>query len=120
VLPTIAGLAGVTVRNTTLGRDLLARERADGGAGNVAFIIDHNDRTLGALHGGWYAVQDFTGARQQVVWARAGEPAPAAVPPAIPAELRTWSEAFHETSRHLLLHNRKAAAGPPPTPASAL
>jgi len=120
VLPTIAGLAGVTVRNTTLGRDLLARERADGGAGNVAFIIDHNDRTLGALNGGWYGVQDFAGGRQQVVWARPGEPAPAAIPPAIPAELRAWSEAFHETSRYLLLHNRKAAAGPAPTPAPVL
>ena len=119
VLPTIAGLAGVTVRNTTLGRDLLARERADGGAGNVAFIIDHNDRTIGALHGGWYGVQDFSGGRQQVVWARAGEPAPAALPPEAPATLRAWSEAFHETSRHLLLHNLKAAAGnvPPPVPA---
>jgi hypothetical protein len=120
VLPTLAGLAGVPVRNTTLGRDLLARERADGGAGNVAFIIDHNDRTLGALHGGWYGVQDFAGGRQQVVWARAGEPAPAVVPPGLPAELRAWSEAFHETSRHLLLHNRKAAAGPPPVAAPAL
>ncbi|MEY3608434.1 MAG: hypothetical protein RLZZ447_1222 [Verrucomicrobiota bacterium] len=119
VLPTIAGLAGVTVRNTTLGRDLLARERADGGAGNVAFIIDHNDRTIGALRGGWYGVQDLTGQRQQVVWARAGEPAPSVVPPETPAALRTWSEAFHETSRHLLLHNRKAAAGTLPlaTPA---
>ena len=120
VLPTIAGLAGVTVRNTTLGRDLLARERADGGAGNVAFIIDHNDRTIGALHGGWYGVQDFSAGRQQVVWARSGEPAPAVVPSGLPAELRAWSEAFHETSRHLLLHNRKAAAGPPLAAAPAL
>ena len=120
VLPTIAGLAGVTVRNTTLGRDLLAQERADGGAGNVAFIIDHNDRTLGALRGGWYGVQDFSGGRQQVVWARAGEPAPAVVPPEASAELRAWSEAFHETSRHLLLHNRKAAAGTNPATAPAL
>jgi Sulfatase len=120
VLPTIAGLAGVTVRNTTLGRDLLARERADGGAGNVAFIIDHNDRTIGALRAGWYGVQDTAGARQQVVWARAGEPAPAAVPPDIPAELRAWSEAFHETSRHLLLHNRKSAAGTLPLATPAL
>ena len=120
VLPTIAGLAGMTVRNSTLGRDLLARERADGGAGNVAFIIDHNDRTIGALHGGWYGVQDFTGGRQQVVWARAGEPAPAVVPPEASAELRAWSEAFHETSRHLLLHNRKAASGTNPATAPAL
>ncbi|MFZ9838325.1 MAG: LTA synthase family protein [Opitutaceae bacterium] len=120
VLPTIAGLAGVTVRNTTLGRDLLARERADGGADNVAFIMDHNDRTIGVVRGGWYGVQDFPGGRQQVVWARAGEPAPTVVPPALPAELRAWSEAFHETSRHLLLHNRKVAASPPPAAAPAL
>jgi hypothetical protein len=54
------------------------------------------------------------------VWARAGEPAPAVVPPEASAELRAWSEAFHETSRHLLLHNRKAASGTNPAPAPAL
>ncbi|MGH7944121.1 MAG: LTA synthase family protein, partial [Opitutaceae bacterium] len=58
VLPTIAGLSGVAYRNTPFGRDLLEQQRSDGGAGNIAFIMDHNDRTIGVLKASYYGVQN--------------------------------------------------------------
>ncbi len=43
VLPTIAGLAGISYQNTTMGRDLVRQEEIDQGRSNAAFIVDPLD-----------------------------------------------------------------------------
>lgn len=117
VLPTIAGLAGIPYRNTTLGRDLLRQQQIDGGASNVAFIIDHNDRTIGVVRGPHYGVQQLAGASYDVAWADFAAPPGAALDPAQRAEHQAWTHALYETSRYLLLNNRKPAG---PVPSSGL
>lgn len=110
VLPTIAGLAQISYRNNALGRDLLRQEQLDGGASNVAFIIDHNDRTVGVVRQQRYG-REQAGGRHEVVWADFAMPAPAApLAPADREEFRTVAQAFYETARYLLLNNQKVAA----------
>ncbi len=109
VLPTIAGLANVPYRNRTYGRDLLRQQQLDGGASNVAFIVDHNDKTVGVLKQQYYGVQRGDG-HHEVVWADFASPPPAAsLSDAERAEYQVLAEAFHETARYLLLHNQKTA-----------
>lgn len=107
VLPTIAGIAGIQYRNTGLGRDLLRQQEIDGGRSNVAFVIDHHSRTVGVIHGGYYASHQRGGAREDLAWADFASPPPAL--PAPPENLQALATAFHETARFLLFHNPKRA-----------
>ena len=110
VLPTLAGLVNLPYRNATFGRDLLERQRVDGGAGNAAFIIDHNDHTIGVLKQPYYGVQKPDGGRHDMVWADFATPASASdVTPAERTEYQAQANAFYETARFLLLNNRKPA-----------
>lgn len=108
VLPTIAGIAGIPYHNGSLGRDLLRQEAIDGGASNVAFIIDHHNQTVGVRRGPWYTTRRLSGGTARNDWADWRIPAPPSdAPPALAAENAIWVEAMHETARYLLFHNRK-------------
>ena len=113
-LPTLAGLAGIPYRNSGLGRDLLERERRDGGRGNAAFILDQNNKTVGAIRGPHFSYLHWESKRSNLVWAEfspaPSEPDPAAG--AIAADSIRFAEAFHETARYLLLNNRKPRESP--------
>ena len=113
-LPTLAGLAGIPYRNSGLGRDLLERERRDGGRGNAAFILDQNNKTVGAIRGPHFSYLHWESKRSNLVWAdfspAPSEPDPAAG--AIAADSIRFAEAFHETARYLLLNNRKPRESP--------
>jgi phosphoglycerol transferase MdoB-like AlkP superfamily enzyme len=113
VLPTIAGLANVSYRSRTFGRDLLRQQSIDGGAGNVAFIIDHNDRTIGVVKQQWYGVQR-RGADHVIHWADFSS-APSTLPlgNVERADYQTLADAFHETAKFLLLKNKKDIAAKP-------
>lgn len=114
VLPTIAGMAGIRYRNTALGRDLLQRQPIDDGAGNIAFIMDHNDKTTGVIRGPYYGVQRIGGEQHALVWADFASPPPHEAPDAgTQAVYRTEAEAFYETARYLLLHNQKPESRAP-------
>jgi phosphoglycerol transferase MdoB-like AlkP superfamily enzyme len=108
VLPTLAGVAGISYRNTTMGRDLLERQQVDRGAGNVAFIMDHNDRTIGVLKGSYYGLQQPAG-RHEMVWADSAVKAAPATNPPDSGDYRRDAEAFHEVARFMLLNNKKPA-----------
>jgi phosphoglycerol transferase MdoB-like AlkP superfamily enzyme len=114
VLPTIAGLAEISYRNTTLGRDLLRQQKLDGGRSNVAFVIDHNDKSVGVIKGEYFGQHQREGARQDLVWADFNSPGPKEPAERLKAEkgdeYRSLANAFYETSRYLLRHNRKAEA----------
>jgi phosphoglycerol transferase MdoB-like AlkP superfamily enzyme len=112
ILPTIAGIANVAYRNRTFGRDLLRQQQLDGGAGNVAFIIDHNDKTIGVVKQQYYGMQRPDG-RYEVLWTDfATTPAAEAPSEAQRLEYRTLTNAFHETARYLLLQNQKTSPEP--------
>lgn len=110
VLPTLAGMAGIPYRHAGMGRDLLRQEAGDGGASNIAFIIDHNDRTLGIVKRPYYGVEQIGGGRHELVWADFTLARPEGAPPdEARAEYKTWADAFYETARHMLMNNPKPA-----------
>lgn len=114
VLPTIAGLAGISYRNNGFGRDLLRQEEIDGGRSNAAFVIDQGSRSIGVIRGSYFGQHRREGGRAELVWADFSAPPPAAPPPAgAVADYQALARGFYETARYLLRHNRK-----PPHPAS--
>ena len=108
VLPTAAGIAGIAYRNSSLGRDLLHRQEIDAGRGNAAFILDHNNKTLGVVQGRHYGYRQLQGDRTGFVWADFNtSPPPADATAAGLPEHLALADAFHETARYLRLNNRK-------------
>jgi phosphoglycerol transferase MdoB-like AlkP superfamily enzyme len=113
ILPTIAGLAKISYRNTTLGRDLIRQQALDGGRSNAAFVIDHHARSVGIIQGSHFSNHQRVGARQDFVWADFSSAAPASerqIAPGMIGEYRALADAFYETSRYLLRYNKKAEA----------
>jgi phosphoglycerol transferase MdoB-like AlkP superfamily enzyme len=109
ILPTLAGLVNIPYRNTTLGRDLLAQLRRDGGRSNAAFIIDRHENVIGLVKQQHFARHRLDDTHPELVWAEFNSPPP--VTPAPPDEdYQVLANAFYETSRYLLLHNQKSAA----------
>ncbi|HEY4148658.1 MAG TPA: sulfatase-like hydrolase/transferase [Chitinophagaceae bacterium] len=107
VLPTLAGLAGVGYRNTTLGRDLVRQYGIDSGRSNKAFIFDPNDYDIGVINGPWYYTRNQQGKQEKMVWADFAHPeSDAGKDSLLPANRQTTS-AFYETARYLLLNNKK-------------
>jgi len=111
VLPTIAGIVNFPYRNSGLGRDLLRQEQIDGGRSNVAFIIDHNNKSLGVVNDSHYTSRRLGESGYESAWAdfavSQGSDSRGIPPAAHPSLI----EGFFETSRYLLLTNRK-----PPVP----
>ncbi len=106
VLPTIAGIVGIGYSHRTFGRDLLLCQKTDGGASNIAFVIDHNDKTIGVINQSYYGLR-YPDGRREVVWADFAAPQPSAeVPAGLQREYGVHTDAFYETARYLLLNNK--------------
>jgi hypothetical protein len=112
LLPTLAGLVGIPYRNRGLGRDLLRQQEIDGGRSNAAFVIDHNTKAVGVVHGSHFLNHRREGGQEEFVWSDFTAPAPAAAPPA-PDTHRALALGFYETARYLLRHNAKPREAPP-------
>ncbi len=109
ILPTVAGLVNIPYRNNALGRDLLAQQRRDGGRDNAAFIIDRHDHWIGVVKQQHFARHRLDATRPELVWADFTAPVPATM--TAPSEdFQKIANAFYETSRYLLLNNKKSAA----------
>jgi len=100
VLPTIAGLCRIPYTNSTLGRDLLAPNAGPG----LAFIFDADFIQVGILKDSVYFRKQLKTGKEELVSIRNNS---VPNPEPISSELRKLSEAFYESSRWLLLHNKK-------------
>ncbi|MEY4938510.1 MAG: hypothetical protein RIQ93_245 [Verrucomicrobiota bacterium] len=111
LLPTLAGLVGIPYRNSGMGRDLLRQQQKDGGRDNLAFVIDHNNKSIGVIKGSYYGIEQPLGSgKHELVWADFRRPAPAgSLNDARAGEYNQLAQAVYETSRYLLLNNKKPA-----------
>ena len=109
ILPTLAGIVNIPYRNTTMGRDLLRQQQLDGGASNAAFIIDRHANLIGVVRQPLFGRHRLDGTKPELVWADFNAPPPAAKS-APPEDYQTLANAFYETSRYLLLKNKKTDA----------
>ena len=109
ILPTLAGIVNIPYRNNAMGRDLLRQQQVDGGASNVAFIIDRHDKWIGLVKQQHFARHRLDETRPELVWADFNAPVPVTLN-APHEDYQTLANAFFETSRYLLLNNRKPGA----------
>lgn len=102
IMPTIAGAARMSYRNTALGRDLMHLSDT---TNNIAFIIDHDVRSIGVVEGDAYFQHQLVTGKDGVVSIRNNDPLAQSGPRM--DSLRNWTSAFYETARYLLLNNKK-------------
>jgi phosphoglycerol transferase MdoB-like AlkP superfamily enzyme len=107
VLPTLAGLAGIGYRNTTLGHDLMDEYRKDSGRSNIAFIIDPNNADIGVIDHSWYYTRNLQSKKEKMVWADFTRPETDAGKDSILELNRKYTTGFYETARYLLMNNKK-------------
>ncbi|KYP14091.1 sulfatase-like hydrolase/transferase [Flavihumibacter sp. CACIAM 22H1] len=106
VLPTIAGIANIPYRNTSLGRDLVKMHFTGDTAASRAFILDVNNKNRGILYQQYYYSRSLQGTISSLEWADfASQPTTTEKPSAEWYEW--WSKAYFETARYLLLNNKK-------------
>lgn len=108
VLPTVAGLCKVPHSNTTLGRNLLDSNRmaADSGKSNCAFIIDTERKQIGVIKTPYYYSYGVNGnSFEQISNIVTNEKV--VLTDSLRHQYRTMTDAFYETSRYLLLNNKK-------------
>ena len=104
VLPTIAGLCKIPYNNSTLGRDLLAPNAGPG----LAFIFDSDFIQVGILKDSVYFRRQLSTGNEELVSIISNSPLDKSpTKEKVSSELRKLSEAYFETSRWLLLNNKK-------------
>lgn len=103
VLPTIASLSNKSVVNSALGRDLTDSART-----GFAFIFDPDFSMTGVIKGNYFFRRQIRSGKEELVSIINNDvPVPDSVTSTITNELRLLTEALYETSKYLLLNNKK-------------
>ncbi len=100
VLPTLAGLANINYKNTTLGRDIL-KVAKDSTALKYAFIMDHDRKEYGLMYDGHYFVKSLNGTKHELVPIKAGNK------PSKPYSFyHNLTEGLLQSSNYLIFNNK--------------
>jgi len=103
ILPTIAGMIQQPYLNTTLGRDLLDKDKKE----NAAFIIYHAPGWIGVVTDDYFFRKNIRIKKEELVPVRAGLPQlTARQQDSVVKHLSQLTSAFYETSRWMLLNNK--------------
>lgn len=103
VLPSLAGLAGQTYVNTTLGRDVLQHP----GERHFAFTILHDEGRIGMITDDFYFTKNLNFKKEELHFL---QDAPVYSPAQVDSIKRVMSvvtTAFYETAKFMLVHNKK-------------
>jgi phosphoglycerol transferase MdoB-like AlkP superfamily enzyme len=100
VMPTIASICNIPYTNTTLGRDMMVLN--DSG---FAFIFDPDNNMAGVIKGDYFYRKRLNGQQEVIVSIINNEKL--AQNDSLRTELRTLTDALYESSRYLLLNNKK-------------
>ena len=103
VLPTIAGICGIPYTNTALGRNLLSLDSTKTFA---SFIYDYDRKKIGVVQDGYYYTYGLNNSSPEQLFSITNNQLPLAKD-SIKQQLRKTTDAFYETSRYLLLNNKK-------------
>ena len=101
VLPITAGLCKIPYLNSTLGRDLLDSAYA---GKEFAFIFDPDSRMVGVVNDSFYFRQNFLSSNAEIVPVKEQMNNASDI---TKEHLRQLTEAMFETSKYLLLNNKK-------------
>jgi phosphoglycerol transferase MdoB-like AlkP superfamily enzyme len=103
VLPTIASICGIPYRNTTLGRNILEVPANS----QFAFIFDPDNNQAGIIKGDYYFRRSIRTGTEELVSITFDQKVSDDNLKNASEELRQLTEALFETSRYLLLNNKK-------------
>ena len=103
VLPTIAGICNISYRNTTLGRNILKVPPNS----QFAFIFDPENSQAGIVKDDYYFRKNIRVGSEELVSTTGNENISDSSYKAAVKELGLLTDAMYETSKYLLLNNRK-------------
>ena len=103
LLPTVAGICGISYTNTALGRNLLS---ADSAQQHAAFIYDYDSKKIGVVQDGYYYSYGLNNSSPEQLFSVTGNQTNVAAD-SVKRKLRSSTDALYETSRYLLLNNKK-------------
>ncbi len=112
ILPTLASLAKIPYQNNTFGKNLM-----DTGFNNInsdfakekfAFIIDHDEKTIGLLNNKYYYFFNMKSKKENFVSVEHNDPVIETDSlRALKAYMNQLTQAYYETAKYLLLNNKK-------------
>lgn len=106
ILPTVASLCNISYRNSTLGRNILDEKFKSDPAQHAAFIYDNESKRIGVVQDGYYYSYGLNNTSPEKIWGVSNNN-PAVISPAFKIKLRNSTDAFYETSRYMILNNKK-------------
>jgi phosphoglycerol transferase MdoB-like AlkP superfamily enzyme len=108
VLPTVAGLAGQTYTNTTLGRDVLHNSTGN----HYAFIISHDEGKIGIITDEFVFTKNLYFNQEELHFLKDDVFYTASQIDSIKSKMTTFTSAFYETARWMLVHNKATSTSP--------
>lgn len=100
VMPTIAGLCNIPYTNTTLGRNMLDTTQT-----GFAFIFDPDNNMAGVVKGDYFYRKRLNGGQEEVISIVNNEKPDNS--DSIRTALQQLTDALYESSRYLLMNNKK-------------
>lgn len=105
ILPSIASLVKMPYRNNSLGRNLFDSSYQNK---SFAFIIDHDERSIGMMNNEYFFIQNLHSKKQEFVSIVNNEKILATpYTDSIKKHLTDLSTAFYHTSKYLIYNNKK-------------
>jgi len=101
VLPTIAGISGITYLNTTLGRDLLHNNSTR----HYAFTIAHDEGRIGIISDDFYFTKNLNFRGEELHFFNHNQYSKAQSD-SIQREMTELTTAYYETAKYLLINNK--------------
>lgn len=105
ILPSIASIAKVSYTNSALGRNLFDSTLQS----HTAFIMDHDERSIGMLNDDYFFLKNLTSSKNEFVSVKDNTAVPpSAVSDSMKQYLHQLADAFYHTSKYLILNNKKS------------
>ncbi len=105
LLPTVAGLAKINYRNTTLGRDLLDSANTPDKA--FSFLYDPDQGYIDLLMGSYLYRTNLNTHQEDMYSVKGNDPVNASSLPDSLKKMSILTKSFYETARYMLLNNKK-------------
>ncbi|MFT3683133.1 MAG: LTA synthase family protein [Ferruginibacter sp.] len=105
IMPSVSHLANMPHYNAAMGKDLFDSSFLEK---NYAFIIDHELKTIGIVDSDYYYTRNLkTGKTDLVPVTNNNHVLPSAKTDSIKKNMDYFAEAYYQTARYLLYHNKK-------------
>ena len=108
VLPTIAGISGITYLNSTLGRDLLHNNSNK----HYAFTIAHDEGRIGIISDDFYFTKNLNFQQEELHFFNNNQYT-RAQSDSIQREMTELATAYYETAKYLLINNKPTGFNKP-------